>query len=106
VDIAQIRARDGNRCARDGSTFDLHVHHRIARSQGGRNYCEGLITLCAACHTWVHSHPYEAREDGWLLRGWENPAAVPVTHFNWPGAPVWLGPELTFLLSDPGRSAA
>lgn len=106
MDISLVRERDGNRCARCGSTRDLHVHHRIARSQGGRDYCQGLITLCAADHRWVHAHPHEAREDGYLLRGWENVAAVPVKHVMWPAGPVWLGPELTILLSDPGQSAA
>lgn len=96
----QVRERDGNRCARCGSPRDLHVHHRITRAQGGRDYGENLITLCAPCHHWVHLHPYESREGGWLLKSTDNPGHKPLAHFMWPHAPVWLGPDLTFIL-DP-----
>ena len=100
MDIALIRARDGDRCARCGSPRDLHVHHRIARSQGGRDYCENLITLCPKDHAWAHAHPHEARAEGLLLKGTDNPGSVPVKHFNWPHAPVLLGHDLDFLLWD------
>jgi 5-methylcytosine-specific restriction endonuclease McrA len=98
VDIALIRARDSDRCARCGSSRELHVHHRVIRSQGGRDYAENLITLCAECHRWVHGHPYEARESGWLLRGTDNPGTIPVKHFAWPLGLVLLGHELDFVI--------
>lgn len=98
VDITEIRARDGFRCARCGAVDELHVHHRIPRGQGGRDYCENLITLCLRCHSWAHANPYKAHEGGWMLRGRENPGSIPVQHFSWPAGPVLLGPDLTFVL--------
>ena len=106
MDIALIRQRDGNRCARCGSARDLHVHHRIPRSQGGQDESQVLVTLCVTCHRWAHGHPYDARQEGLLLRSWEDPALVPIRHFLWPHKPIWLGPELTIILTDPGQVAA
>jgi hypothetical protein len=96
--IAEIRQRDGDRCARCGSSGQLHVHHRVRRSQGGRDDSSNLITLCSACHNWVHANPYAAREGGWLLRPTDDPSMVPVRHKMWPAAPVWLGSDLDFVL--------
>lgn len=104
--LAQIRERDGNRCARDGSSRDLHVHHRVRRSQCGSDSPCNLITLCARCHRWVHDHPYAANRAGLLLRHGEDPELIPVSHFLWPAAPVWLDGELGFRLTDPEPAAA
>jgi hypothetical protein len=99
--LADIRARDGNRCSHKGCSGTLHVHHRVRRSQCGTNDPANLITLCDACHRWVHANPYAARALGLLLRHGEDPAAIAVRHFLWPAAPVWLGSDLTFGLSEP-----
>jgi hypothetical protein len=99
VNLAEVRARDGDRCARCGSPRNLHVHHRLLRSQGGPDVSENVITLCAMCHRWAHGHPYAAREEGLLLRSHEDPATIPVKHVLWPAGPVLLGPDLTFILS-------
>lgn len=98
MNLAEVRARDGNRCAKCGSPRDLHVHHRVLRGQGGRDDPENVITLCASCHRWCHHNPYAARELGLLLRHTEDPATVPVKHVLWPAGPVLLGPDLTFIL--------
>lgn len=94
----EIRTRDGNRCARCGSGSTLHVHHRVRRSQGGRDGSENLITLCEACHRWVHHNVMAARREGLLLSRSTDPGAVPVDHHMWPAGPVLLGPDLTFQL--------
>jgi len=104
--LAEIRARDGNRCSRDGSSGYLHVHHRVRRSQCGTDDPQNLITLCEACHRWVHANPYAARRLGLLLRHGEDPELIPVRHFLWPSGQVWLGPDLTFTLSGPEPAAA
>ena len=96
VSREEIRARDANRCARCGRGGVLHVHHRIRRSQGGKDTPENLITLCNPCHRWVHDHPMAARREGLLLSRHANPALVPVDHHLWPAGPVLLGPELGF----------
>lgn len=43
-----------------------HVHHVKRRSQGGGHDVDNLLHLCFPAHEWVHAHPAEARERGWL----------------------------------------
>lgn len=101
--LAEIRARDGDQCSHCGSTADLHVHHRVRRSQCGSNKPCNLITLCARCHHWVHDHPYAANKLGLLLRHGDEPALVPVRHHLWPASQVWLDDELGFRLTEPAQ---
>lgn len=56
-----VYRRDGYRCALCDSTQYLQIHHFIARSQGGTDGVQNLITLCADCHALAH---------GIDLRGW------------------------------------
>jgi 5-methylcytosine-specific restriction endonuclease McrA len=51
----KVFERDGWRCQSCGSRSNLHVHHQQYRSQLGRDTEENLITLCARCHTQLHS---------------------------------------------------
>lgn len=76
----------------------MEVHHRVRRSQGGRDTCWNLITLCTAHHKWVHANPYAARRLGYLLASHSDPAKIPVDHALWPAGPVLLGEDLTFQL--------
>ena len=39
-----------------GSLENLHVHHRIKRSQQGDDALGNLVTLCAYCHMAEHGH--------------------------------------------------
>ncbi len=94
----EIRTRDGQRCAKCGSPRDLHVHHRIRRSQGGRDEPQNLVTLCQIHHSWVHANPMAARREGLLLSRGTDPATVPIDHHMFPAGPVLLGPDLTFQL--------
>ena len=98
VTAAEVRERDGFCCARCGQGGSLHVHHRVPRSQGGMDIAANLITLCHACHRYVHAHPYGARREGLLLRRDRDPAVVPVDHHLFPDGPVLLGDALTFTL--------
>ena len=45
--------RDGWECRWCGKRRDLTVHHILARSGGGGDVEENLITLCNACHEFV-----------------------------------------------------
>jgi 5-methylcytosine-specific restriction endonuclease McrA len=58
--------RDGHRCRRCGfpaTPFEpLHVHHVVARAEGGTDALENLVTLCALCH------PKLERQAGVFLR--------------------------------------
>lgn len=96
ADLAAVRQRDGDRCARDGASGDLHVHHRQRRSQGGGNSSANLVTLCFRCHHWVHGNPYAAEAAGFLLRAGSDPAKVPVKHHMWPERPILLDADFGF----------
>lgn len=51
---AEVRKRDGYACVRCGATRELHVHHRVALSDGGTHDLTNLVTLCSRCHALVH----------------------------------------------------
>lgn len=88
---AQVRERDGDRCARcGGNRGGLHIHHRWRRSAGSDERDCNRVTLCAYCHRWVHGNPEQAMEQGWLVSRYADPAGVPVVHWMWPAGPVLL----------------
>lgn len=51
-------------CTRDA----VHHHHRLRRSQGGRDTVTNLLHLCKPCHDFTHAHPQWANEHGYLIR--------------------------------------
>jgi HNH endonuclease/Domain of unknown function (DUF222) len=55
----EVLSRDRHRCQGGGCTNTrfLEVHHRRPISQGGGHDPGNLITLCGACHRWVHERP-------------------------------------------------
>ncbi len=60
-----ILIRDGHRCRARGcnATCFLEVHHLKARSEGGDNGEQNLITLCSSCHRHLHE-----QDAVWLTR--------------------------------------
>jgi 5-methylcytosine-specific restriction endonuclease McrA len=52
----EVLARDHHRCRTSGCDriHFLEVHHVVARSRGGTNTPENLITLCSSCHRFWH----------------------------------------------------
>ena len=34
------------------------------------------------CHGWVHAHPREAYEHGWMVHGWANPEEISVAYWD------------------------
>lgn len=85
-----VEARDLYRCVRCGGVWHwagFSIHHRRMRSHRfpGLNSPANLILLCGdgtamgSCHAYVHAHPAEAYENGWLVHAWEDhPELVPV----------------------------
>ena len=51
----QVLERDGWRCQYCGRREQLEVHHLRSRAQSGDDSELNLITLCARCHTNLHS---------------------------------------------------
>lgn len=63
--VQAIKNRDGNRCRRCCSAFNLEIHHIHQKTLGGGDEDENLITLCHNCHREWHRH--EPQFDVWLL---------------------------------------
>ena len=61
-------ARSRGICEICGHAPAVHRHHRLRRSQGGRNILEHLLHLCDFCHRMVHANPVLAYDRGWMLR--------------------------------------
>lgn len=83
-----VDLRDESRCVRCGRWLPgtpASRHHRKRRSQASRGEVHSpanLILLCGTgttgCHGWVHAHPAQAREHGWLLRSTDDPTRIPL----------------------------
>ncbi len=52
-------------CQVAGGRLDLH--HMLRRSQGGKDDRSTLIPVHRTCHRYIHEHPVEARERGFLV---------------------------------------
>jgi len=58
----QVLARDGGCIARGlvpqvSCMGRIDPHHRLMRSQGGKDSLDNLISVCRAHHDWIHAHP-------------------------------------------------
>jgi len=43
-----------------------HAHHIVMRSQGGDDGTGNLLWVCPPCHSYIHEHPAESYDAGWL----------------------------------------
>lgn len=81
---AELRERADNYCERCGLVFANNAHHRKNRSQGGRDVLSNLLLLCGSgttgCHGWITEHPSESYNNGWAVRSFLSPEAVPVLY--------------------------
>jgi len=83
-----LDARDEH-CQRCGKEGRLERHHRRAKASGGSGArahtqcaCNG-VKLCRGCHRWVHVHPADAREAGWIVRqSVSQPGSIPMTPWH------------------------
>lgn len=55
--------------ARDRALDRVEVHHIVRRSQGGTDELANLLVTCSLHHRYIHEHPAESYERGWLKRG-------------------------------------
>lgn len=66
--LLQIKSRDGFRCVRclaeKSGSRSLHVHHikPWAGSEDLRFSADNCVTVCAKCHSWIHSKKNVERE--------------------------------------------
>ncbi len=56
-----------------GTATDTH-HRKLRRHKDG-----SVLRLCVPCHRYIHDHPKESYERGWLVHSWDDTAEVPVT---------------------------
>jgi len=66
-----VRERDGYICKRCGRYDEyIHTHHIILRSRSRKliHDVDNGVCLCNSCHTWVHHHPKQATEEGYMRR--------------------------------------
>lgn len=52
----EVIRRDNGVCKRCGSGENLHFHHHIRFSDGGRHDVDNLMLLCNVCHTEEHKN--------------------------------------------------
>lgn len=86
-----VDQRDGRSCARCGkSLYTVYGarHHRKLRSQASKaekHTASNLIDVCETCHRWIHAHPAESYERGYLIHSYESPEDVPIYHkrYGW-----------------------
>ena len=48
------------------------IHHKLSLGRGGKlNDTTIFLAVCRVCHDWIHRHPKEAEQQGYLLK-WKN----------------------------------
>lgn len=45
----------------------VHQHHKRGRGKELNN-ASLLLDVCSECHAWIHSHPTESYENGWMVK--------------------------------------
>ena len=58
-----VYLRDQWRCRFSKSRNNLHCHHIIYRSQGGKDSLANLVALCYSHHDMVHAHEFKIEGD-------------------------------------------
>jgi hypothetical protein len=78
-----VRERQNHQCARCGNRYQ-EIHHRMRRREGLHGY-ENLVGLCSSDHRWVHKHPKQAAEEGYIIPiSVDDISAVPIhTFMGW-----------------------
>jgi hypothetical protein len=56
-------------CEICGNRRELDLHHKAGRIGKLISDKEHFIAICRECHNYIHSHPSEARRNGWLTSG-------------------------------------
>lgn len=50
----QVYEKCNNKCVKCGNIENLHIHHIVEFSKGGRTELENLVLLCPSCHAEEH----------------------------------------------------
>lgn len=80
----EVRLRSKGVCEMAGCNHPAtEMHHRKLRAHGDHR-AANCLHLCSAHHAWIHAHPLESYERGWLVRSTLDPAKVPVVAVDLP----------------------
>ncbi len=106
----QARERDGQDCRRCGRSvlnYPSSLHHRQPKGMGGGSRdrydrVENLVLVCGTgstpdCHFYIHNHPAESYQCGWLVRRGKDPAEVPLLTAT---QIIMLTPDGTAVVND------
>jgi hypothetical protein len=75
-----VDERDQKQCVRCANRAG-EKHHRQRRREGGHGYWN-VISLCGTCHRYVHAHPAQSRELGYIIGVHESdPESIPIRTF-------------------------
>ena len=77
-----VMSRNGGRCEPQVSPhcakYASEWHHRKMRSQLGPDTIPNGLAVCPACHRYIHRHPEESYDKGYLVRSHYDEDSVPV----------------------------
>lgn len=61
------------KCGQPLQEFNWHWHHRLLKSQSGKDTVTNGIAVHWECHSKIHANPKEAYEYGWMVPMGNNP---------------------------------
>ena len=69
VPLVRMLIEEHPTCQRCSMARSNDVHELIPRGRGGSILdLENLVAICRTCHDFVHGHPIQATNEGWLRR--------------------------------------
>ena len=70
------------RCEWCGKDLPADAHHRLAAAHLGQYLPWVLAAVSRRCHDYIHAHPVEARDRGFIVESCDDPATKPVLLWN------------------------
>ena len=64
--MVRINYLNDNYCCQRCSRPATEIHHTNGRNGDRLNDTEHFMAVCRNCHQYIHAHPQESRENGWL----------------------------------------
>lgn len=57
---------DNPSCQRCSHRHSTEIHHTNGRNGERLNDVDYFMAVCRDCHQYIHAHPQESRQNGWL----------------------------------------
>lgn len=65
--LRNMYLRQHPKCERCGADA-TEIHHRSGRTRERLNDSTMFMSTCRQCHRYIHEHPQESYEKGWMIR--------------------------------------